>query len=394
MANGHLSSQNPGRFQDYVLTNVQYWRDFVADDATTLADLDQGRQRIVTAIQYALEHEPAWADVAPLISDFTPHMERRGHWDVWHHILTRAIAVAQTHGDQQHEVEFSALLARLYSRQNQPKDSVRQYRRTIVLARQIRDRYNEARTFTNLGYLFVELEYWWRAEVLCCVALEIFEELDNLHGQAHTHNHLGSLYLYQYHWVQAQYHLERACAFWKRIEDHHGLMYGFLNLSLLNIEAERPEQALYYTEQALIQANVSGETSEIGSIYLNMSYAHYLNNNLEEAKSYAYQSEKVYRQYANTRYLILTWISLGEIFLEQKKFEKAKNYLESALYHCQEHRYNYGEIRAIIALIKSSRLNTNQDYTNSWMITAQTKIAQLGRVEQRNYFQSLLERYS
>ncbi|MEM7028897.1 MAG: NB-ARC domain-containing protein [Chloroflexota bacterium] len=149
MAIGHLNNENERRFQDYILANVQYWRDVVADRTTTSTELDQAQQRIVTAIQYALEYQPAWADVAALIANFTPHMERRGYWDMRHHILTRAIAVAKTHYDQQQAVEFSLLLWHRASRQNQQTNAIHPSRAMKLLLRQIQPMNDDVAWTTN-----------------------------------------------------------------------------------------------------------------------------------------------------------------------------------------------------------------------------------------------------
>lgn len=392
MAVGTVTPNPQQLFRRAVLTNVQYWRDLVTDPETSLADLDQGHQRIVIAIRFALNHNKAWPHTVPLISAFSAYMERRGHWDVWQRILTRAIEAARAAGDSQAEIELSILLARLFARQDQ-LTAIRQYRRTAALTRQAGDSYNQARIYSNLGYLFVESEHWWRAEVLCCIALQVFEQLDDSHGQAHTHNHLGSLYLRQYRWTPAQRHLEQACALWLTIGDDHGLMYGYMNLGLLHAEAEHAEEALYYSKKALKRARLTGEMFETGAIYLNMSYSYRLNGEAIQAEAYARQAEILFRRFPNTRYLAMAWVNLGEALLNQKRAEKARFYLESALNEFQALTYAYGEIWALLALIKYGQSTALLDQTNRWVSAAETRIAQLSQAAQRHYFQRLLAQY-
>lgn len=381
-------------FRDYVLTNVHYWGDVVTNSETSPDELARARQRIVTAIGFGLELEDAWSDTAALIIAFATYMERSGHWSTWQPVLTRAIQIAQTIEDKPTEVEFSILLARLLFRQNQTDAGVRQYRRTVTLARCAGDRYNEARAFTNLGYLFVEAEQWWRAEVLCYAALRIFDELDNAHGQAHTHNHLGSLYLRQYDWEKAQYHLEQACGLWEKMGDNHGLMRGYLNLSAVHIEAEDAKNALHYSKKALKHSELVGETSEIGAIHLNLSFAYLLKGETVQAEQYARQAETQFRRYLKKHDLAVIWGILGKALLVQHQFEKSKPYLEAALIEVQELDYTYGEIQALLALIKYEQVVKQFDQAKHWISLAETRISQLSHRAQRDHFHKLLAQYS
>ncbi|MCB0210071.1 MAG: tetratricopeptide repeat protein [Anaerolineae bacterium] len=392
MAVGTVTLDAPDLFRTYVLTNIQYWRDFMSSPETSPAELDQYRQQIITAIHFAIELDEAWPYTVELISAFSEPMERSGHWSVWQDVLTRARQVAHQAKDTLTEVEFSTLLARLYTRQDHTREAISQYYRTINLARGTEDYYNKARAYSNLGYLYIDYNRWWRAEVLCCAALRIFEQYGNDHGQAHTHNHLGTLYTRQYNWDLAQEHLKQACTFWQTMTDDHGLMRGYLNLSLLYAEAERPEEALRYSEKALKQAELTSEKSELGLIYLNMSYAHRLNGDPGQAEKYARQSEALYRRFINARYLASAWVNLGEALLDQHHTDKAKPYLETALINFQTLNYAYGEIRALLALIKYGQLAGQLEQTAVWITAANTRIAQLHWPAQRHHFQMLLER--
>ncbi|HEX9923990.1 MAG TPA: hypothetical protein VGD99_15135 [Anaerolineae bacterium] len=94
MAVGTLTPDPQRLFQSYVLTNIQHWRDFVTLSTPSPADLDRCRQRIVTAIQFAIDLAEAWFPTAEVISAFSAYMERSGHWHVWHGVLRRAIETA------------------------------------------------------------------------------------------------------------------------------------------------------------------------------------------------------------------------------------------------------------------------------------------------------------
>jgi tetratricopeptide (TPR) repeat protein len=393
VAVGTLTPDPQRLFRDYVLTNIQYWRDFVTDAQTLPAELDRGRQQIITAIRFAFDLDEAWPHTAALISAVSAYMERSGHWDVWQSVLTRAIETACAVEDNLTEVEFSALLARLLARKNQIEAAIRQHRCTIDLARRAGNRYNQARAYTNLGYLLIDYGHWWRSEVLCCTALQIFEQLDNQHGQAHTHNHLGVLYLRQFCWTQAQYHLERACDLWQAMGDDHGLMRGYVNLGWFHVETEQPSQIIEYSRKALHQADLTGEVSQIGAIYLNMSCAFRLQGAAKQAEAYARRAIKIFSQYEHSLYLPSAWINLGEALLDQGQKEAAGQYLEAALKEFQRLDYGYGEIKTLLALIEYDRMTDQSAQIDIWFGLAETRIAQLKQAPQRDHFQTLLDRY-
>jgi tetratricopeptide (TPR) repeat protein len=380
-------------FRQYVLTNIQYWRDYVAARTSASSPLERERDRVVKSILFAFELEEAWPFIAELIKSFSAYMERGGHWETWSGVLARAISTARRVSDSPSEVELSALMARLLKRQDRVREAIRQHQHTIRLARQTGDPYNEARACTNLGYLYTEQGRWYRAEVLCRHALRIFEQLDSDHGRAHTENHLGFLYTRQYHWELAQQHLERACSLWSSMKDEYGLMRGYINLGNLYVEAEQPEKALLYSEKALEQARLTGEASEIGVIYLNMSFAYRLTGDPLQAESYARQAETLYRRFSNSLYLPAAWSNLGEALLDQGRFEEARDYLEAALKYNREAKHKYGEIKTLMALIEYNLAIGDQLQAATELRHVETLIDQLETASQRHHFHSLLIKY-
>ena len=65
-------------FRCRVLDNLRYWQDYVANHASETAAPDSERDRILTAIIYALNLDEAWPRVRELIVAFSSYMERRG----------------------------------------------------------------------------------------------------------------------------------------------------------------------------------------------------------------------------------------------------------------------------------------------------------------------------
>lgn len=88
-------------FQQSILANLHYWQSWVQERLTDSAAIDPEHSLIVRALAFALElRGPGWAASRELIELLSPHMERRGHWDSWSQILSRALRVARQVEDQ------------------------------------------------------------------------------------------------------------------------------------------------------------------------------------------------------------------------------------------------------------------------------------------------------
>ncbi len=318
-------------FQQRLQHLLTYWRDHEAVAELQIAVLDKERTVILKLITLGLDIKPLWYIVRPLIINLTPYMERRGHWEEWHGILERAIAVAQRNGDIDHEVTLTALLARLCQRMSRPKEVVKNYRRVIWLARQTGNRFEEARACSNLGYLYIDGGRWWRSEVLSQHALMLFEALDSDHGRAHTHNHLGLLYLrsHQYQW--AEEHLIQACNIWSSMGEGHDLYWGYANLGLLYIERKISNKAISYLEKALHFAEKTGDENGVARVWSDMGLAYTQIEEFDTAKQYLEQAKAVYDHKLHSLELARVLQNLGNIGTIQQQWTDARAYLDAAL---------------------------------------------------------------
>lgn len=339
-------------FHEHILTNLHYWCEYVTARAAEVTSLDRGRHRIVTAIVFALDCEEAWPGLAELIETFSSYMERRGHWETWHGVLSRALETMARSKRPLCKITLMVLLGRLLQRQGRSDEAMACYRRVIRLARRHEDPFNEARAYSNLGYLYISRGSWRRAEVLCCQALAIFEPLGSDYGRAHTENHLGVLYTHQGRWAEAQRHLEEACRIWQRIEDDHGLMRGFINLGHLYNQREVFDLAISYHEQALHQAELVGEEAETGMILINMAIAKKKGGDLAGAASSLEQAETIFQRLSAEKGLALVWHNRGWLCVDQQQWPDAKRYLETALAAARRLNDDYLEIETLVGLVK------------------------------------------
>ena len=343
----------PDFFNTCLLRNLSFWQAWLQEQAEHLTALDNERDGVIRGISMALTLDDGWSIIQDLITELSPYMEARGYWDTWDSILHQAIEISHRRGEIATIAGLSALHARLLYRQGRYGDMVLRYQIAIKLARRAGGIFVAARACTNLGYYYIEHDarHWQRAEILCCYALEMFEQIGNAYGQAHTENHLGALYDRQGLWEKALSHLERACQLWQGMNNHAGLMFGYNNMGAVLNSTKRNDEALSHYRLALEQADLAGEVSFTGTIHMNMGNAYRSMNNLDQAEEHYHQAEEVFNQYANIHGRALLLSNMGLNLTQQGKRRKAKTYLDEALSLWQTLNDKYSEIQGMIYLL-------------------------------------------
>ena len=144
-------------------------------------------------------------------------------------------------------------------------------------------------------------------------------------------------------------------------------MRGFINLGLLYSDAGQYDQALSALEEAFQHAKLAGEEAEIGKIYLNMGLALGQKGELAQAEAYLWQAEAIFQRFSNSQDLLLLGINLGILYIEQKRWGEAREYLETALTTCRNLKNEYGEIEAIQGLVEYELAKGNQQQAVEWL---------------------------
>jgi len=354
MANDELNTTQSRQsfFQQAITRMATHWSESQAVQDLQVTVLDKERETILKAITLALDVKPAWGITKNLITTFTPYMERRGHWDVWQDVLTNAINKAETQNDDDTVITFTVLLARIFKSQTRYAEMVKLYAQVIRLAKKSGNQYEEARACTNLGYYFVTTANWWRAEVLNCHALELFESLKSNHGLAHTHNHLGQLYQQKYNWEKAKFHFLEATKIWEAMQDRHGLFHVYNNLGNISLEEKKFNKALELFQQAQTQAEITGDVLNSIISYRNIAITYLDSGQYDLAKQFALKAETLCKKYKDEISLAKTWQVLGEIESQTQQSKSALQYFDQALEKLADSKYAIDFARVITSQIE------------------------------------------
>lgn len=396
MATGRLNQTETRQqyFQQTILLNLHYWREWVAHHLDDTVAADQEQHNIVKAITFALEFgQPAWSSVCELIEQFAPYMERRGYWNRWQRILRQALTIAERCEDKAGLATMYALLARLLSRQSLDKEAIAMYRRALRLARQMDDGgYGVARACTNLGYLYIDQGQWWRAEMLCKEALSRFEQLDNDHGRAHTENHLGILCTYQGQFKVAQEYLQRACVLWQKNRDMHGLIHGYNNLGRVFNEMAMFNRAVPYFEQAIDLAQQLGEEALVGRFYMNLGIAYRSMGKRNQAMACYQTAQLIFQQSSNLFRQAKVLDNLGWLYIDQQHWGKAEEHFQAALQAWRQQQNRYAELQTLIFLVEFELARAMPQRVGGWLKQANQLVASYSGVKQYQPLLARLER--
>lgn len=366
-------------FSRCVGTSMAYWLNYLAQHNDNIDALDSEWEAMAKVVGLALCAPSHWGQVYKLSTILAEFMERRGYWDASHMVLVQALDTAERVGDAEKAIELSLLLARLAQRQGNVPTMVRQYRHTLQLTRQFKDRFNEGRVLTNLGFFYVEYGAWYRAEVLCCYALEIFNDIDSNYGRAHTYNHLGLLYTQQGHWEQAQQHLEQACQIWRNDNDKFGLMRGLINLGVLHIWLEQGRVAIIASEEALTLATEFGDELARGKLYSNLGLAYALVGDFVQANAAIQQNQIIVRKLDNPIELTTMKENTAIIAMRQQDWETAYRLLLQVLDDWRSLSHHNNAIVALTGLVECAWGQGNREQARIWLTETRTWLQQPNR---------------
>ena len=324
-------NQEGSFFKDQIGVMVDHWQNKQEITDVDVEHLDQEKEGILKAIHLALSIPESWEASKGLILALTRYMERRGHWREWENTLEIAVNMARFVNDEAGEIRILGLLGRILIRQNKPDEVIQNYRKAIRLARKTGNHVETARACSNLGYTLIEREQFWRAEILCCYALDLFSSIEHRHGMAHTYNHLGVLYIEIKEWEKAKDKLSSACDIWKGLDDLSGYQTGIGNLGLLYNEMDLPLKAISYLEEQLQISEKIGDEAAGATACLNLAITQKKLANLEESMQYVERAERYFKKHNSLFLLFEAWKLIGTLKWQVGDYKLASHYLESAL---------------------------------------------------------------
>jgi tetratricopeptide (TPR) repeat protein len=275
-------------FNQMIVNNAHYWLIYLKTQThqndKSIDEVDI--QGIFQALYALITHfnSETWHLTKTITSTLHPYIERRGYWTEWEDFLTKLIALSAQHHDILAEAEWLTGRGAIQRQRGLYKKAITSYKQALKLYRQTKEQTGQARAMSNLGDLYRLQGTFWRAMIFCQCALRLFEDLNDIERLAATQNHIGLIYLAQPELDKAEQHLIEAKLLWYSVTNNtYGLAKVFHNL---------------------------GEVYRLKGCY-------------QEALDYLHRAIEHYHMAGDTVYVARTNINVGNVYLNQKKFDMA-----------------------------------------------------------------------
>ncbi len=149
---------------------------------------------------------------------------------------------------------------------------------------------------------------------------------------ARRYSDLGVIYDYLGTYDKASENYFKALKLFEKISDTQGIAKIYNNLGIINETFEKYKLALnYYKKSLKLKKQAIFNKQNIASTYVNIGSVNEKLNNNKEALFYYKKALKIFKTFQNDKYTGLCLNNIAEIYIKEKKYDKAKNILNEAI---------------------------------------------------------------
>ncbi|MEG4006045.1 CHAT domain-containing tetratricopeptide repeat protein [Microcoleus sp. Pol1C5] len=168
--------------------------------------------------------------------------------------------------------------------------------RSLVIAREIKDRDGEWAALGNLGIAYQSLGNYATAIEYTQQSLAIAREIKDRHGEGTARGHLGGAYLYLGNYAKAIEYTQQKLAIAREIKDGQGKGGAMRNLAVIYRSLGNYAKAIEYAQQSLAIAREIKDRQEEGGVLRNLAVIYHSLGNYAKAIEYAQQSLAIARE--------------------------------------------------------------------------------------------------
>ena len=353
-----------------IAANLQYWQqqtENVSD--STLLTLDTERHNLHRAVRYGLQVPETARMAAEVAANLFNLVERRGYWLEWLPLLEK-IVYSPLHANHEHIPKFMNQLGFLYRLTRDFKRAEEMHQQAVERALAEEGLYTLGVSYFNLGNVYFETHAFEKARTFAMKAIASFTEADrSIEAQqyAAVYNLLGLVARAEGKSEMAQSYFEKAITYWRQTNDKTYLARSLSNLGLTLTDREQPELALVYFDEADQLLDKTASELDKVRLALNRGVAYYQLAQWHEAEEAFLKADSSYlRQSGDVYHQALVAYNLGEVLLQQGRFEDALTYLhQSAIYWQQiDDEFMLANTLGTIGLVYFQKLNTQAAKSN------------------------------
>ncbi|MEG4262233.1 CHAT domain-containing tetratricopeptide repeat protein [Microcoleus sp. Pol11C1] len=215
--------------------------------------------------------------------------------------------------------------------------------RSLVIAREIKDRDGEWAALGNLGIAYQSLGNYATAIEYTQQSLAIAREIKDRHGEGTARGHLGGAYLYLGNYAKAIEYTQQKLAIAREIKDGQGKGGAMRNLAVIYRSLGNYAKAIEYAQQSLAIAREIKDRQEEGGVLRNLAVIYHSLGNYAKAIEYAQQSLAIAREIKDRLGESVALETFGVAYHSLGNYAKAIEYSQQQLAIAREIKDRDGE---------------------------------------------------
>ena len=244
----------------------------------------------------------------------------------------RALEIYRNLGNREKESQTLYLIGGGYMGLLEDKKALNYYKQSLNISKEINDRMQESRALTQMGRIYFNRSNYTKALEKFQNSLSIDEELEYNQAIVHTLNHIGEIYMELGENQIALEYLQ------KNLDYNHEMTngYTFMYIGMAYRNLSKYTEALEYFQKSINNfMSYNGDYVMLAKAQGQMAETYYLQKNYSKSIQISNKSIET----VNTLSHLLGFgsipayshLTLAQTFIDQKKFNKAKENIESAL---------------------------------------------------------------
>jgi tetratricopeptide (TPR) repeat protein len=317
------------QFTQSVRANIAFWsRHPGLADPSAWPALHRDRENLFRATIFGLQLPDTYLEAAELAAHCFEYVFERGYWADWIPVLEQAITDCPD-DELALRGRLNGQLGSLYRKDRRLDEAVAACREEENAARQLNDALGLARAHLRLAQVYNRKRQYKAAERYGKMALDEFEAINTvLERIADACNLLGVVALGKGDWHKAESDLRRACELFRRANRPIDVGRSLANLLLVLEHTGRIDEALEISEEAGEIFAAYNLPLERARLYINLGVMHYGQGDLVKAEAAFREADTPAMRRSGPVYLqSLTEMNLGNVLLNQGRFEESRPYL-------------------------------------------------------------------
>lgn len=218
----------------------------------------------------------------------------------------------------------------LYYESNNNNEAIAYYLDALKIREELNNEKSIAECYNNLGNVYNKVGDYATALSYSFKALKIREKYGNLYDIADSYANISALYLTIKNYEEAYQFALKAKRYFIELNSLDGIIYSYINIGCINIEMDKFDDAYANLTKGLNLCKKSGFQMYYSLIYYNIGNTYLKQKEYEKAKLYIDSALTVYDSQFNHEIVYRCYSDMGHIARIEKDLSLSEKYLMKA----------------------------------------------------------------